>query len=505
MATVAQLLDELITGYKDFVTLQSVFLASTSILVYDWLLTFNDELTYIWRPPWSLPQAMFVVARYGSMITAVLQLLFYDMRNVSPDGCAVVLRAQAAVAFVSIFLAESILLLKVIALFRTNRFIYYTILTIFILSVTVGITFIGFWSKSVVYATNIATPLFGCSVTAISPPTKDFFIFGNFIILAVWELLISAVAVYSVWTSYQSSRTPLSEVMHRDGLHYLFFCLVASLANLILLKATTSNLSRLLEGPIAIFHCVFVCRMLLHLRSIHSLSPTQNPRSRGRTGRTGPRVPSRISESFVVVDSEGETENEGDYTGDNGNENDGGCSGGDGAHEVHLTPGEMSEESFHLHEMEHKYYPDPDPMSFAPGLKVFGAGLEVPAVSSGVANAYPHSQSHSHPPSHSYPHPHSLPQSHLHSTHSPSWTHPRTFVDEGSFVEDAKVAEDAWFDEDEDEPDIDCIPGRRLSTVVEGMERDSPIGLEEGHGYIGATDTENGSGGGREREKRYRW
>ncbi|KAH7921190.1 hypothetical protein BV22DRAFT_1038954 [Leucogyrophana mollusca] len=42
-------------------------IAGYTFLVWDHLLTFEDEFRYIWKAPWTVSKAMFLVNRYGNL------------------------------------------------------------------------------------------------------------------------------------------------------------------------------------------------------------------------------------------------------------------------------------------------------------------------------------------------------------------------------------------------------------------------------------------------------
>ncbi|KAG2072387.1 hypothetical protein BDR04DRAFT_984472, partial [Suillus decipiens] len=38
-----------------------------TVLIYDYLLTLNDEILYIWNAPWTIVKVLFLINRYGNL------------------------------------------------------------------------------------------------------------------------------------------------------------------------------------------------------------------------------------------------------------------------------------------------------------------------------------------------------------------------------------------------------------------------------------------------------
>lgn len=49
--------------------------ASCVVLMYDWMITFKQEVELIWRQRWSLMTVLYLAARYGGMFYATACIL----------------------------------------------------------------------------------------------------------------------------------------------------------------------------------------------------------------------------------------------------------------------------------------------------------------------------------------------------------------------------------------------------------------------------------------------
>ncbi|KAJ4477748.1 hypothetical protein C8J55DRAFT_515419 [Lentinula edodes] len=46
-------------------------LAGCTLLLYDYLLTLDDEIEFIWRKSWSIGKVLFIISRYYSLIVTI--------------------------------------------------------------------------------------------------------------------------------------------------------------------------------------------------------------------------------------------------------------------------------------------------------------------------------------------------------------------------------------------------------------------------------------------------
>ncbi|KAG1738998.1 hypothetical protein EDB19DRAFT_1712409 [Suillus lakei] len=54
--------------FYDLWVRKSFSTAGHTLLVYDYFLTFNDEIWYIWNAPWTVVKVMFLINRYGNIV-----------------------------------------------------------------------------------------------------------------------------------------------------------------------------------------------------------------------------------------------------------------------------------------------------------------------------------------------------------------------------------------------------------------------------------------------------
>ncbi|KAF8840384.1 hypothetical protein BDN67DRAFT_968569, partial [Paxillus ammoniavirescens] len=129
---------------------KSVGLAGFSCLVYDYILTLDQEVKFIWKAPWSITKVIFLVNRYGNLLgQTFIQLVETGwIGHGSQDLC------QRVNFFVSIFMslsAESIhilVLLRAWAIWGCWKRVATALISIYSVYLLVVLAIFGFGMKS---------------------------------------------------------------------------------------------------------------------------------------------------------------------------------------------------------------------------------------------------------------------------------------------------------------------------------------------------------------------
>ncbi|KAJ3898270.1 hypothetical protein F5879DRAFT_638988 [Lentinula edodes] len=61
-----------VSAIHDIEVIQLTNLAAGTVIIYDHLLTLNDEFEHIWQNSWSMGKALFIINRYYSLIATVV-------------------------------------------------------------------------------------------------------------------------------------------------------------------------------------------------------------------------------------------------------------------------------------------------------------------------------------------------------------------------------------------------------------------------------------------------
>ncbi|KAH7925234.1 hypothetical protein BV22DRAFT_1046891 [Leucogyrophana mollusca] len=189
---------------------------SVAILIYDYLLTFERELKYVWHFPWSTVKVLFFYTRYMPFIDTIVMILYRDLLWGSSDStCHIALGAVSWMYVVGMTGAECLLLIRTWAVWERRTKV----------AIALGVHAIGTLA-AICYSTTIyvesfvftSMPLFsGCFATQASN-----------ISYVNWSLFMVAESVYlgfmlaKAYPLYRQGRdlTELYKILLKDGIAF---------------------------------------------------------------------------------------------------------------------------------------------------------------------------------------------------------------------------------------------------------------------------------------------
>ncbi|KAJ3785509.1 hypothetical protein GGU10DRAFT_354742 [Lentinula aff. detonsa] len=128
-----------------FSTINSVFvqdgyvtqytnLAGSTLLFYDYLLTLDDEIEFIWKKSWSIGKVLFIISRYYSLIASVLINNMALFQSLTESECIRYYHWQAWSGLITCMIVEVILQMRLYALYFLDKKILTLMVVSFIIS-----------------------------------------------------------------------------------------------------------------------------------------------------------------------------------------------------------------------------------------------------------------------------------------------------------------------------------------------------------------------------------
>ncbi|KDR66287.1 hypothetical protein GALMADRAFT_259566 [Galerina marginata CBS 339.88] len=168
-------------------------LASACVILYDHLLTFDNEVKSIWTRKWSLPQVLFVISRYYVLASAILDTWGMFFPVPTDSFCFALLRWQGWTCVIVSVLAAGILQVKIYALYFLNKRILALMLTFFIGSVANSVWIMkGLLSKFQVKALSFPNGTF-CVLYTLG--IDDALVYAFWIPILAFEFLLFMLAL----------------------------------------------------------------------------------------------------------------------------------------------------------------------------------------------------------------------------------------------------------------------------------------------------------------------
>ncbi|KAF8188805.1 hypothetical protein K438DRAFT_1451807, partial [Mycena galopus ATCC 62051] len=204
-------------------------LVSFSILFYEYWITLDWEISRYWGTRLSWPKALFFANRYGTLLgnipvgasrcltSAIPILTIIYMKIARPR------KSRLALHFLSVML-----ILRTYALYERSKRVLALMMT-----VTVGVVVIGFWSvlsgKSVEKSTNLSL-YFGCNYP--TSRAQGLSLAAAWAGVAVFDCMIFFLTLYQGFTRRRPNGSPLLAVLLRDGAVYFGVMVLSNLSNI---------------------------------------------------------------------------------------------------------------------------------------------------------------------------------------------------------------------------------------------------------------------------------
>jgi len=260
----------LLKGLGDIQISRYAQISSSTIIIFDHLITFGEEIDLIWRSSWSLGKILFLLNRYYSLAAVIFNNYGFFSSDISDTFCLQFLHWQGWTALLACMLAEGILQMRLYALFALNKKILVLLLSFFILSTATSGWIMGTVLSSIT-AKAISIPTGGKFCVPSGVP-KHFYMF--WIPLLAYECILCALALIKGFQTFRNRGSLFQNGRHlvailvRDSLLY-FFVICATYLTILLvwLLAPTS----LLEVPVGFsvaMSCVLANRVVLNVREI---------------------------------------------------------------------------------------------------------------------------------------------------------------------------------------------------------------------------------------------
>ncbi|KAG1798644.1 uncharacterized protein HD556DRAFT_196806 [Suillus plorans] len=241
---------------SDLTKLQTVKyanLGSIAILVFDFCITFPEEVRWTWFRPWDITRVIFVISRYlpfaGVGLTAYDALRVKHQCTSSPQG--------KIIHIISIVAAESLLIIRTWAFWQKSKRLLIGLLVYSVLIIAAAL------------AVDLSPKML---LPGEEPPVGTCYFEDTrneavvYIFLAMFESVILILTVYKRVHDYKNFQSRIVVTLYHDGMFYMLCILGITLANVIIGAALPSAYSDMLDALQLVSHSVLASRILFRIR-----------------------------------------------------------------------------------------------------------------------------------------------------------------------------------------------------------------------------------------------
>ncbi|KAL1720194.1 hypothetical protein EV715DRAFT_289466 [Schizophyllum commune] len=310
MSSAAAIIETLVQRLWDLQATHCAHVASSTIIVFDHLITLDDEIQLIWKSSWSLGKILFMFNRYFGLASVVVNLYglftpsltdslyvcncYYDpIIDVAGRPTTAVrlnyFRWQGATGVAVCVVSEIILLIRLYVLYLLNKRILIVMLVGFVISSSFAAAIMGLVMQRV---TAVVVTLPGLKPMCVPGNVSSKF-YTYWIPFLGFESLLCALALYRGFqtyrldnASYTSSRL-LIRILIRDSVMYYLAVFATYFTNMLMWAAAPPSLLELPIGFAVAVSCVLGNRMMFNIRQAsldtqRTKLPTRSPSSAGR-------------------------------------------------------------------------------------------------------------------------------------------------------------------------------------------------------------------------------
>ncbi|KAH7911377.1 hypothetical protein BJ138DRAFT_928553 [Hygrophoropsis aurantiaca] len=207
-------------------------LVGTTILVYDYLLTYERERKYIWPAPWSIIKCLYLATRYLPFFDTLVVLIRMVTPGLSLNTCYVLAVMNCYLYAVGMGMSELILMIRTWAVWERNRKVGIGLAVYFVLLTTPTWWITAQFANSFIFGAP-PTPSSGCMLIHNSALNAV-----DWVLLVMIELGVLILMIVKSARDYKQRRSPgltLSKVILRDGIAYYINLFALSAVNIIII------------------------------------------------------------------------------------------------------------------------------------------------------------------------------------------------------------------------------------------------------------------------------
>ncbi|ETW74923.1 hypothetical protein HETIRDRAFT_332579 [Heterobasidion irregulare TC 32-1] len=184
----------------------------------------------------------------------------YLAPNPDPHMCHITYSIGSVLTMVGITISELILILRTYALYDRSRKFFYFFGFLWVSGTGVASWAVAVFVQSIVFERRANPKIAGCYMAVVNPVV--FICFMALFIVETWFTLWKG---FRIWRQVRMSS--LLATFYKDSILFYLAIFPLTIGNIIVFLTAPDELLDLLDTMTRVFHSIFACRILLHLRS----------------------------------------------------------------------------------------------------------------------------------------------------------------------------------------------------------------------------------------------
>lgn len=253
----------LVASLQRFQYVPYVESCAVALIAYDYVLTFEREVTLVWGAKWNLIKVLFFATRYPVFADLSMVLYHNVSRRISAEMCKTLWDIAGWMFLWGIGVAELILIVRTWAIWDRDKRIGLGLLASFCGLWVASSYFLNEFLRSQKFTTerSIDPSLTGCL-----PLESGSVLYVVYVLFMVFETVIFGLTISKMTHTARRTTSPLVWSLYRDGILFYIYLLAASIVNVVVLLTTPHEFANLTSSIQRALHSVLSTRLLLNLR-----------------------------------------------------------------------------------------------------------------------------------------------------------------------------------------------------------------------------------------------
>ncbi|KAF8258822.1 hypothetical protein EI94DRAFT_1669407 [Lactarius quietus] len=237
-----------------------------SVLLYDLLLTFGDEVQYIWRRPVTNIKVLYLILRYG---VAIAQAIYFQAisgltSHVTHSVCVGSLIVLAVVGSMTLILANYIMLIRVYTLWDHRKWMLRTLYIGYSISVCSTIAFVA--TSIVQLAPHVIHDPYIFHMCLITERTPYWI--GIWLSQALFDVFLFVLTLYNAASRPRRANVKIITDLRRDGCVFYLGLFVGRFLNVALSIPTDKQYYPIAVSFVLSLSTVTVTRLVLRVERL---------------------------------------------------------------------------------------------------------------------------------------------------------------------------------------------------------------------------------------------
>jgi len=247
--------------------------ATATFILYEYLITIDQEIRLVWPSKWSLVKVLFFINRYLPFASSIIGLHMF-ITAPGTSNCKVILYESSLINTTVHAISSLILLIRVYAIWSNRKTVLAILIAAYIPTATVAYYITTHMTKE---ASAFTIPYLFPTGCLVSFSDRRYWI-AYTMLLCFETLMIILILVKALFLSTHIYSSILN-MMVKDGVFYYACILSAVMGNLLVLLLASPRINDFLLILLGMLHSVLSSRLLFRLRDAHNNFSVRGPNS----------------------------------------------------------------------------------------------------------------------------------------------------------------------------------------------------------------------------------